>query len=275
MTEFFNLTIDNKNFDIVMVNANFDFTLLKLPLEKSVNILASGASIKQIDFTILSQQPCMFVNGSIELTRLHHFMRPIGYVITDPRFIRHNLVILQNCYQAQCPLFITQSVLVELAVQCPDFLSKFSPTIYLIFAVDKPIVFAKKQGILGKIFTKKLKLGDFQHSLHYIIKNDIGVSLDIRHGFVEAGTVAYVATQVAFSMGFQQIDLYGIDLINANEPRFYENKQNAAPNKLAPAIYNRIIPSFDLLAKTYAEQGVKVINHSPISKDLFQFLPFH
>ena len=102
----------------------------------------------------------------------------------------------------------------------------------------------------------------------------IGVSLDIRHGFVEAGTVAFVATQLAYHLRFSEIHLYGIDLINAHEPRFYENVQNSAPSKLTPAIYNRIVPSFDLLASVYQQQGVMVYNHSSVSKDLFKNLPF-
>ena len=92
------------------------------------------------------------------------------------------------------------------------------------------------------------------------------------HGFVEAGTVAYVAAQLAYAREAAAIHLYGIDLLNSNQPRFYENKHNSAPSKLDKAISDRIVPSFNLMGQVYREHGVSVINHSPISKDLFSEL---
>ena len=70
------------------------------------------------------------------------------------------------------------------------------------------------------------------------------------------------------------IHLYGIDLINSQQPRFYENKDNAAPTKLDKAITHRIVPSFDWVAHNYQQNGVQIYNHSPISKDLFTFIPY-
>lgn len=274
----FMLNLQGKDYPITMIDSEFDFAVLDLLVDKTVNILASGSSINQVDFSKICEQPCLFVNGSIELTQRYVFIQATGYVISDPRFIRHNLAILQTCYHAQCPLLITQSVLLELAKKCPEFICQFYPNIYLIFAVDRPILAIKKLGWLmtlkQKLFDKKCSLANFVQSPHHIIKDNIGTSLDIRQGFVEAGTVAFVATQLAFSMGFKDIRLFGVDLINASEPRFYENHQNTAPSKLEVAIYNRIVPSFDLLATTYSQQGVTVGNASPISKDLFTFLPF-
>ena len=98
----------------------------------------------------------------------------------------------------------------------------------------------------------------------------IGVSLNITCGFVEAGTVAYVATQLAFSRHASVINLYGIDLLNSHQPRFYENDDNSAPSKLAQTMTDRIVPSFNLLVNVYKQHGVVVINHSPISKALFE-----
>ena len=101
---------------------------------------------------------------------------------------------------------------------------------------------------------------------------NIGVSLNITHGFVEAGTVAYVATQLAFSRHAATIHLYGIDLLNSEQPRFYENKNNSAPSMLSKVMSERIVPSFNLLSRTYKSHGVSVINHSPVSKTLFDDL---
>ena len=267
------------NINIAIVDSEFDNTYLTLPPQKSVNILASGSSIHSANLNKISQQPCIFVNGSIELMEAYDFQQPVAYVITDPRFIRHNLAILQNRYRGQCPLYITQAVLEKLADTDPHLIEQYAQHLRLIYSVERPIRQPSKH-FLAKFFRKNNKrlLMDFANHPQFVIEGHgdttIGVSLDISHGFVEAGTVAFVATQLAYRLGFSEIHLYGIDLINAHEPRFYENVQNSAPSKLAPAIYNRIVPSFDLLASVYQQQGVMVYNHSPVSKDLFKNLPF-
>ena len=267
------------NISIAIVDSEFDNTYLTLPPQKSVNILASGSSIYSANLNKISQQPCIFVNGSIELMETYDFQQPVAYVITDPRFIRHNLAILQNRYRGQCSLYITQAVLEKLADTDPHLIEQYAQHLRLIYSVERPIRQPSKH-FLAKFFRKNNKrlLMDFANHPQFVIERHgdttIGVSLDIRHGFVEAGTVAFVATQLAYHLRFSEIHLYGIDLINAHEPRFYENVQNSAPSKLAPAIYNRIVPSFDLLASVYQQQGVMVYNHSPVSKDLFKNLPF-
>ena len=173
----FMLNLQGKDYPITMIDSEFDFAVLDLLVDKTVNILASGSSINQVDFSKICEQPCLFVNGSIELTQRYVFIQATGYVISDPRFIRHNLAILQTCYHAQCPLLITQSVLLELAKKCPEFICQFYPNIYLIFAVDRPILAIKKLGWLmtlkQKLFDKKCSLADFVHSPHHIIKDNI------------------------------------------------------------------------------------------------------
>lgn len=281
---FFSLKVAKKTCPIAIIDPAMDFSGVPTAddlANTQVNILASGSSIKAIDLTKISQQPCIFVNGSINLMGQCDFTQPVAYAITDPRFIRHNLAILQNRYDGQCPLYLTQAVLEKLAETDPTIIEKSYQNLYLIYSVERPIT-QPSGGFLTQFLlkwqTKKRPLVDFHNHPNFVIKqqgkNAIGVSLDIRHGFVEAGTVAYVATQLAYGLGFKQIHLYGVDLINASEPRFYENSQNSAPSKLEPAIYNRIVPSFDLLATVYQQQGVKVYNHSPISKTLFHHLPF-
>lgn len=281
---FFSLKVAKKTCPIAIIDPAMDFSGVPTTgslAQTQINILASGSSMKLANLDDISQQPCIFVNGSIELVGTYDFNQPVAYVITDPRFIRHNLAIFQSRYHGECPLYLTQAVLEKLAETDPSAIEKFYQNLYLIYSVERPIVqpsdsFSTR--FLLKWQTKKRSLTDFQNNSNFVIKqhdeNVIGVSLDIRHGFVEAGTVAYVATQLAYSLDFKRIHLYGIDLINASEPRFYENSQNSAPCKLEPAIYNRIVPSFDLLASVYEQHGVMVYNHSSISKHLFQRLPF-
>lgn len=250
-----------------------------------INIFASGSSILNVSFDeSLLSVPSIFVNGSVSLLGKYHFTQPTAYVVSDERFIRHNLEVILTHYQGR--LFcMTLPVLQALIKAAPEFVQQFYQQFRLIFAVDRPIV--KKTGILSKILSlsdsyhvTKLSIDSLKNSPHahcvWDFNHDpvIGVSLDITQGFVEAGTVAYVAAQLAFGLKPSQIHLYGIDLVNFAQPRFYENELNKAPIKLDKAIQNRIVPSFDLMAQVYARHQVKLFNHSPVSKNLFSHLAF-
>lgn len=250
--------------------------------KQAVNIIASGPSIANLTFAELLDTPTMFVNGSISLLAEHDFTQIIGWVISDARFIHHQPEILQKHYTGQ-PLYATLAVFEAMAVAHPETLRTYHDTMRILYPVDRPWgvksnkFWFSKLSFRKKLLNKKKPLSHFANYPNFIIdanhKPDaIGVSLDVTQGFVEAGTVAYVAAQLAFSRGASAIHLYGIDLLNSNQPRFYENENNSAPSKLDKAISDRIVPSFNLLAKTYKEHGVTVINHSPVSKDLFNKL---
>lgn len=245
------------------------------PLSDDIAVIASGPSINQVDFTTLINQPCLFVNGSISLLEKHHFNHIRGYVISDARFIEHNHTLFQKYFHGQ-PLYITQSVLHTIAKICPEVIQQYQQKIRIIeSAIDQfkrlhnsktnwltKILSPNKRQILAQL--PDIALDNNHH------QQIIGVSLNIYTGFIEAGTVAFIAAQLAFSMGAHRIHLYGVDLLNANtQPRFYENTQNKAPIMLDKAIKNRIIPSFNWMAHIYQQHQVQLINHSPVSGALF------
>ena len=153
----------------------------------------------------------------------------------------------------------------------------------IIYPADRPWAVKTNKSWFSKLLSKslshnrKISLSMLANQPNFVINTQhqpapIGLSLDVTHGFIEAGTVAYVAAQLAFSRHASEIHLYGIDLLNNDQPRFYENKDNSAPCKLDKAITDRIVPSFNLLGKIYKENNVPVVNHSPVSQDLFNEL---
>ncbi len=267
------------------------FALLQhehLPLVQRVNIFASGPSIEQVAFDDkMCQQPCLFVNGSISLLSQHDFQHVVGYVISDARFVEHALNVIHNNYAGQ-PWFITLPVLQALIKVAPELMQAHHHAIRIIHAVDRPIIWRTSlwQKLCHPLTAQPLPLlakrrlalmpdegDDTVISLKPDSEPVIGVSLDATQGFVEAGTVAYVAAQLAFAMQAEHIHLFGIDLVNSQQPRFYENKANKAPCKLDKAVENRIIPAFDWLAVEYAKRGCHVFNHSPVSASLFHHVP--
>lgn len=248
--------------------------------DQPVQIFASGPSMAEVAFTQeLLATPSIFVNGSLSLTAEHQFGCVVGYVISDARFVNHQPQILQKYYTGQ-PLYATLAVYEALAATQPELLLTHHQSMRVIYPVDRPWGVKVNKPWHGRLpfaskwINRKKSLTEFANHPNFVIDTAhqpeaIGVSLDITDGFVEAGTVAYVAAQLAFTLQAAEIHLYGIDLLNSDQPRFYESPDNSAPCKLDKAVANRIVPSFDLLGKVYQQHGVSVINHSPVSKDLF------
>ncbi|WLP95684.1 hypothetical protein [Psychrobacter sp. M13] len=250
--------------------------------QQAVNIIASGPSIAHLAFVELLDTATIFVNGSISLLAEHTFNNVVGWVISDARFISHQPEVFTKYYNGQ-PLYATLAVFEAIAASHPNIIREYSSSMRILYPVDRPwSVKANKLGfdILSfkqKLFNKKMPLSHFANDPNFVIDNEhkpvpIGVSLDVTQGFVEAGTVVYVAAQLAFSRNAGAIHLYGVDLINSNLPRFYENTENSAPSKLDKAVSERIVPSLNLLGRVYKQHGVPVINHSPVSQYLFDDL---
>lgn len=274
------LMVQHQSMDFALLSQHDLMALQAQTAGKVVNIFASGPSITDVDFTAeLLAQPALFVNGSLSLMGQYQFAQPMAYVVTDARFIQHNLPVLLAHYQGM--LFcLTLPVLQALIAVAPDVVMRFKPNLRLIFAIDRPIFRATRRKILAWLaripeFTvQKAALRQTDLSAQTFVmdwQHDpvIGVSLDITQGFVEAGTVAYAAAQLAFGLRPSAIHLYGVDLLNTQQPRFYETAHNAAPIMLDKAVASRIVPSFDWLKRVYARQQVALINQSPVSQGLF------
>ncbi len=252
----------------------------------AINIVASGPSIREVVFdSERLSTPTIFVNGSITLLDDYRFNQPLAYVVSDERFIAHNFGLIEAKFKQGLLFCMTLPVLMALIEAYPSFVTQFYSSFRLIFAIDRPIV--QRTGVMAILLHRHLPFYVQKNALKQT-KNYtsdkfvfdwshepvVGVSLDITQGFVEAGTVAYVAAQLAYGFKPAAIHLYGIDLMNSQQPRFYETEQNKAPIKLDKAIVNRIVPSFDLLAQTYQAKNITIFNHSPISKSLFQQVKF-
>lgn len=272
----------NINNELIVISAFNANEAEQSLLGQDVNIIASGPSVQQLALSELLDKPTIFVNGSLSLTGRHQFTHVAGYVISDARFINHQPDILRQYYTGQ-PLYATLAVFEAMATTHPDIMRTYHHAMRVLYPVDRPwgvksnklsfnkLIFKKKR------LNKKMPLSYFINHPNFVIDSghsstEIGVSLNVTHGFVEAGTVAYVATQLAFSRHAATIHLYGIDLLNSDQPRFYENNHNRAPSTLSKVMNERIVPSFNLLSRSYKAHGVAVINHSPVSKSLFDDL---
>lgn len=111
------------------------------------------------------------------------------------------------------------------------------------------------------------------HTLLSRRARDIGFSRDMDYGIFDVRTVAYIALQLAYHLGFTEIYLAGVDL-NAQAPRFYEGSTRPrSPCGLEEHLYSRILPGFKVMQDVMTAEGRQVFNLSPSSRIPAQLIP--
>ena len=95
-------------------------------------------------------------------------------------------------------------------------------------------------------------------------EGDAALSLQPDKGVVIAGTVAFSAVQVALAARPAEVLLVGVDLTNADAPRFYEAAGDTAPSGLQKGL-GRILAGFALARREAADRGVALTCASPVS----------
>lgn len=94
----------------------------------------------------------------------------------------------------------------------------------------------------------------------------LGFSKNLKRGFFDARTVAYLALQLAYHLGFNRVFLVGVDLDPA-VGRFYEVPGRfVSPCVLDEHFHTRILPSFEILSKQVVNEDFQVYNLSDVSK---------
>lgn len=101
----------------------------------------------------------------------------------------------------------------------------------------------------------------------------IAFSKDLAHGFFDARTVAYVALQLAYHLGFAEVLLVGVDL-DQTVGRFYEGDQGQySPCGLDQHWDSRILPSLTLMAREVVNEHFHVYNLSTTSRIPAELIP--
>jgi hypothetical protein len=105
-----------------------------------------------------------------------------------------------------------------------------------------------------------------------VARDGAALSLDPDRGLVPCGTVAFAALQFALAAAPGRVGLAGIDLSNAREPRFYENRPGEPSN--LPRRQRTILAHMALARDVAAERGIALECYSPVSALLELGLPY-
>lgn len=215
-----------------------------------VIILASGASAKHFPLAEFAHLPVIAMNGSIALTAACD-VKPFFYVCTDKSF------------RTQQPALFAQAL--RDSQRLALWPEQFADADISAGTQCYPLHKAANPGLLDG-FRGHGDSHVCNRSLWSKRARSIAFSKDMASGYYDARTVAYVALQLAYHLGFEQVILVGVDL-DQSVGRFYENGTGErSPCGLDQHWESRILPSLTLMAQQVVNEHFRVYNLSATSR---------
>ena len=215
----------------------------------AIYIVGTGPSIGSCDLSRAEENSCILLNGSLHLVP-DQIATPLAVVIDDERFVWNHFDLFQRI-PPHCPCVFSVSVIRAICEQDRSWLQHRQ----VIFSddVQKPYRH-KRRGI------SELK------ALPYIrlsTDGEAGFSTDPDAGVFRGGSVVVSAVQFALSLGVKKLGFLGIDIANANEPRFYEKETSSFTG--IQRGQGRILSHLALAKEFASENGVELENYSSTS----------
>ncbi len=216
----------------------------------AVFIVASGKSAKDFPIEQFAHIPMITMNGAISLFSETN-IKPYFYICTDMSF------------PSQQPEFFSHAMNISQRVALwAEFVQRTGvhPTGKL-FVLKR----AQKQTWFDYLFRNNKNLVQRQSIRGHRAKS-IGFSKNLSDGFYDARTVAYLALQLAYHLGFTKVILVGVDL-DQSSGRFYEKPGSViSPCGLDEHYQTRILPSLTLMSKKVMGDNFSVYNLSKCSR---------
>lgn len=227
-----------------------DFSACRGIAKGPVFIVASGASAKDFPLQRFADIPMITLNGAISMF-VDSCPKPYFYVCTDRSFKRQ-----------QPDLYARALGLSQCLAIWPDEVESIPvPTGAEIYPLNK----ATRSSLYEAAFNPNPELVR-SRAFWDSRSRTLGFSKDLSQGYFDARTVAYVALQIAYHLGFNQVFLVGVDL-NQAAGRFYETAGRAvSPCGLDEAYERRILPSLKLMADRVVDERFAVYNLSSTSR---------
>ncbi|MGH6762488.1 MAG: glycosyl transferase [Phyllobacterium sp.] len=224
---------------------------LKKHSRQHIHIIGSGPSIAMNDLPRLEAGSAILLNGAIDLIGTS-IADPLAIAIEDERFVSRHFPMMREKIPETATCLFSVGVLRAICELNPGWLA--AKTIILIDDLRKPY------GSGRKTYDELEKLPFIRTNQSHMA----ALSLDPTEGTVGAGSVAVTALQFAIYCHPQGIGLFGIDISNANAPRFYETEGTMAKSGIASA-EDRLLAHFALARSICDEVEIALWNFSPIS----------
>lgn len=207
-------------------------------------LVGSGPSIARCDMTELDIGSAILLNGAIYLLE-KKCPRPMAVAIEDERFIWRHFDFLRDNVIADTICLLSVQVIRAICEREPAWLA--DKRIVLIDNIARPYGSCRRS-------SEELSRLDFVATGR---DGGGGISFSPDKGIFQGGSVAISAMQFLIACRPSLIGLFGIDISNADLPRFYETKDQTAFSGIALA-EARILGHFATALAVCAKQGIAV-----------------
>ena len=222
-------------------------------------LIGSGLSINEIDYKKVGDKPVFLMNGSIILA--HKFKNnKIFYTVDDIGFINRNMDMIKSAIEKAEILFLSAK-----SISCICEFDKHLLNGKKVALIERVNRFYNVAKINDKLFYKQNKNNSdyiFHGRTLFSRYYNIGFTKNLLKGYFYARTIPYVALQIAYYIGFRNINLIGVDFNNIGQ-RFY-SEQSPEKTKLKEDYKRHILASFKVAKQCSIQDGwlLNIINNS-------------
>lgn len=214
-------------------------------------IIGSGPSIADVDLAALGPRTAILLNGAISLAGVQ-IGAPLAVAIEDERFVWRHFAMMREKIAGDAICLLSVAVLRAICEHDASFLA--GRRVILIDDIRKPYRGRRREaGELAQLDFARLNAD-----------GSAGFSSDPGRGVFHGGSVVVSALQFAVFCAPERIGLFGIDITNADNPRFYETAGESAKSGVARA-GKRILAHVALAIAVCRERGIELLNFSAVS----------
>lgn len=214
-------------------------------------VVGSGPSINDCDLRRVEARCALLLNGAINLMA-REIPEPLAVAIEDERFVWRHFSLMRNRIPAGTICLFSVQVLRAICENDPCWLS--DKRIVLIDNIVKPYGLPRR---------KPDELAEMPFAV-FDRRTASGLSQEPDRGVFQGGSVAISALQFLIASRPNLIGFFGVDISNANSPRFYETEGQAAYSGIASA-QERLLRHFELGLSLCAQQGINLECYSSSS----------
>ncbi|MFC3164562.1 glycosyl transferase [Ciceribacter thiooxidans] len=214
-------------------------------------VVGSGPSVKETRVGDTGPATAILLNGAMSLIG-NEIATPLAVAVEDERFVWRHFDLMRAKIDADLLCLFSVGVIRAICeLDCSWLADK---RVILVDDIRKPYR------------VRRRSIAELAGLASATVSDDgiAGFSDDPSVGVFQGGSVAISAIQFAAYCRPRSIGLFGIDISNADRPRFYEKTGDTAKSGIAGA-EARIVGHIVLAHAICQRKGIDLINYSPVS----------
>lgn len=218
---------------------------------EEIFVIGSGPSVKETRLGETGPATAILLNGAMSLIG-KDIRTPLAVAVEDERFVWRHFDLMRAKIDGDTLCLFSVGVIRTICELDRSWLA--DKRIILIDDIRKPYR------------VRRRSLAELAAIACVTLSDDgmAGFSSDPSIGVFQGGSVAISAIQFAAYCRPRTIGLFGIDISNADRPRFYEQAGDTAKSGIAGA-EERIVGHILLAYELCRRQGIELVNYSPVS----------